>query len=171
MTLLNPWTWLLGLGLIGALLLGGESLKTHYIEEGAKTQLAFDQKAQDKIKADARTKLDEETAKTRSREAELRDLKDKLENENVIGEKALALVADRAASQRLRDPYQVSRCGTSSGSPTSSAPTPASSSPTNGTEAGGLLSPELDRFLKSKFREADELNLAYRACRPALLGQ
>lgn len=164
MELLNPYRWLLALGLIGALVLGYFAWEKHIrSDERSKVVAEYNAKINQQ-KEEAAKVLIEETAKVAAVEKKLRDAKDKQENDDAINTKAISLLADKLRSTRLFDPNGVG-CGQGSGAAQGSNSSGASLSPNNGAEGGGFLSEATSDFLRQQTRLADEINNAYASCR------
>ena len=170
----NPTRWLLLLAL-GVAVVGGGALLLHrhdaaQQEIGAAAQKKVDQAAADELKGQARELLDAETDKTRAAETALRvfidqqELKDANNRTTVAGLERRLSAAAASHGGQLRDP-NASKCGLSGGG----APgQPAASSvdrPADAAGAGGLLSVQLSDLLRAKLRRADDINIAYTACR------
>lgn len=156
---------------VGAVTAGYFSWRTVQRDIGAQAQYEVDRAAMEQIKADARVKLDEAAARRDAAEQallafknkqEVTDAKNKATNAALATKLAALSAADRG---RLRDPNADAGCGSGGGN-TASPPTPtASGSPDDGTKTGGLLSVQLSDLLRERLREADEINIAYAACR------
>ena len=109
-----------------------------------------------------------ETEKVRQLQAALKIAADTLEKAYATHK---AKVADATAalelarkSGRLRDP-NADRCGGGGGSAPGPAQPPAGGGEGDKAEAGGLLSVQLSDLLSRVLREADDINVAYAACR------
>ena len=128
-----------------------------------------DQVAADKLKADAAAELASQTAKTRSAEQALQDLKNTQELQDATHQKTVADLSSRlrnlaGANGRLRDPHAAG-CGPSGGGTTGEAATAAGDRATDTAETGGLLSADLSGLLQRLQLEADTINVAYASCR------
>lgn len=109
-----------------------------------------------------------ETEKVRQLQAALKIAADTLEkayaqHKATVADAAAALAAARK-SGRLRDP-NADRCGGGGGSTPGPAQPPAGGGEGDKAEAGGLLSVQLSDLLSRVLREADDINVAYAACR------
>lgn len=141
---------------------------------GASAQREVDQKATDKIKADAAALLADETAKTAAIEKSLREFKTKQEIKDVEATKFTAKQNARIAglvnaNGQLRDPFATSGCGVRSSGAQAQAGASPSNSGNDSAQTQGLLSAEFSRFVRTKLAEADEINNAYASCRPDLM--
>lgn len=121
-------------------------------------------------KRDAGMLFAAEAAKVRQLQSALKIAADTLEkayaaNKIELGKAAEALaVAKRQHGGRLRDP-NADRCGGSGGSAPGPAQPPAGGGEGDKAETGGLLSVQLSDLLDRVLREADDINVAYAACR------
>lgn len=121
------------------------------------------------------TRQNEEAAALLESERELKLRREKVwatqlnkqEIDDVVNGKTISLLADKLdAAGRVRDPYaQAPACGQSGSGAQGGIDTSAGNSPGDGARAGRELSPEFDRFLKERFKRADEINTAYISCR------
>lgn len=156
---------------VGAVTTGYFSWRTAQRDVGAQAQYVVDRAAMDRLEEKAKTELAAATARRDTAEQallafknkqEITDAKNKATNAT-LSTKLAALSA--AGSGRLRDPNAEIACG-SGGGDTASPPTAtASGSPDDGAKTGGLLSVQLSDLLRERLREADEINVAYAACR------
>lgn len=124
--------------------------------------------ADQKIKAAAQ--LANETARVEAVEDELVKFKNAQEIKDVQNTKTITglrfdLRTAAGSAGRLRDPNAAPGCRSSGDSPNSKVATGSSSSPDDAAEGGGLLSKELTGFLLDQAASADEINVAYTACR------
>jgi hypothetical protein len=164
---LNPGRWLLYAAFIGALWLGYTAWADHQQGIGEARANARWQQATDKLKAEARDKLAAETAKADKATDELRKFKDAQELKDAQARKTVADLRQRLATVpggRLRDP-NAPGCGIGGGGPEAKNSPGAQHSDPDGTQTGGLLSAELTGLLQRLQSEADEINIAYAACR------
>jgi hypothetical protein len=167
MDLLNPGRWLLYAAFIGALWLGYTAWAHHQQGIGEARANTRWQQATDKIKTEARDKLAAETAKADKATDELRKFKDAQEAKDAQARKTVADLRQRLATVpggRLRDP-NAPGCGIGGGGPEAKNSPGAQHSDPDGTQTGGLLSAELTGLLQRLQSEADEINIAYAACR------
>lgn len=165
---LNPGRWLLYAAFIGALLLGYNAWADHQQDIGEARANARWQQATDKLKTEARAKLAAETAKADKATDELRKFKDAQELKDAQARKTVADLRQRLAAVpggRLRDP-NAPGCGSGGSDPQAKDSPGTQHSDPDGTQAGGLLSAELTGLLQRLQSEADEINIAYAACRP-----
>jgi hypothetical protein len=169
MTWLNPYRWLVGLGLVAALVLGyffwakheqgiGEARATTRYEAALRTQ-----------KDAAAALLASEAARTAKATAQLRDFTDHQETADAQHQKDLADLSARlrtaaGAAGRLRDP-NAPGCGRSSAAPSAAAPAASDAGTDNPAAADGLLSAELTQFLLQQAAQADAINDAYASSR------
>jgi hypothetical protein len=164
---LNPGRWLLYAAFIGALLLGYNAWADHQQDIGEARANTRWQQATDEMKAKARDKLAAETAKAGKATDELRKFKDAQELKDAQASKTVADLRQRLAAVpggRLRDPNAPGCGGGGSGPQAKDTPGAQHSDP-DGTQTGGLLSAELTGLLQRLQSEADEINIAYAACR------
>jgi len=167
MDLLNPGRWLLYAAFIGALLLGYNAWADHQQDIGEARANARWQQATDELKTKARDKLASETAKADKATDELRKFKDAQELKDAQARKTVADLRQRLAAVpggRLRDP-NAPGCGSGGSGPQAKDSPGAQHSDPDGTQTGGLLSAELTGLLQRLQSEADEINIAYAACR------
>ena len=149
-----------------AVLFSGEQ----YIEgRGYSRAQAECQAATNKLKADAAAELASLTAKTRSAEQALQDLKNTQELQDATHQKTVADLSSRlrnlaGADGRLRDPHAAG-CGDGGSNATGEAATAAGDSANDTTQTGGLLSADLSGLLQRLQLEADTINVAYASCR------
>jgi cell division protein FtsB len=141
--------------------------------KGDGDRAAIDQAAINKQKAKASAELAAETAKVLARERELADLRAQQEKVDASNQQTVADLEGRlralaGAAGRLRDPH-AARCGPGGGGAQGTPPAGAPGRPADGAAAGGLLSAELDRLLRDRMRQADQINLAYISCRADLM--
>jgi crotonobetainyl-CoA:carnitine CoA-transferase CaiB-like acyl-CoA transferase len=165
---LNPGRWLLYAAFIGALLLGYNAWADHQQGIGEARANTKWQQATDKLKTEARDKLAAETAKADKATDELRKFKDAQELKDAQARKTVADLRQRLAAVpggRLRDP-NAPGCGSGGSGPQAKDSPGTQHSDPDGTQAGGLLSAELTGLLQRLQSEADEINIAYAACRP-----
>ena len=165
---LNPGRWLLYAAFIGALLLGYNAWADHQQGIGEGRANTRWQQATDKLKTEARAKLAAETAKADKATDELRKFKDAQELKDAQARKTVAALRQRLAAVpggRLRDP-NAPGCGSGGSGPQAKDSPGTQHSDPDGTQAGGLLSAELTGLLQRLQSEADEINIAYAACRP-----
>ena len=164
---LNPGRWLLYAAFIGAVLLGYNAWADHQQGIGEARANARWQKATDELKAKASDQLADETAKADKATDELRKFKDAQELKDAQARKTVADLRQRLAALsggRLRDP-NAPGCGGSGGGTQAQDSTGTQPGNTDGAQAGGLLSAELTGLLQRLHSEADEINIAYAACR------
>lgn len=166
---LNPGRWLMLLTACSALVLGYVVWQDHQQGIGEARANARWKIATDQIKADARTKLADETAKVRTAEQALQDFKHKQELKDAHNQTTVAGLAARirvlaGPSGRLRDPNATGCRGGSDSAPGQVAAAPGDSA-NDRTETGGLLSEQLSGLLRARIEEADTINNAYIACR------
>lgn len=141
-----------------------------YIEgRGYSRAQAECQAATNKLKAEAAAELASLTAKTRSAEQALQDLKNTQELQDATHQKTVDDLSSRlrdlaGAHGRLRDPHAAG-CGPSGGGATSEAAPAAGDRATDDAQVGGLLSADLSGLLQRLTREADDINAAYASCR------
>lgn len=119
-------------------------------------------------KKEAAFTLAAETERVRQLQGALKIAADMLEkayavNKVQVADAAAALAAAKRDG-RLRDP-NADRCGGGGGSPPGPGQPPAGSGEGDKAEAGGLLSVQLSDLLGRVLREADDINIAYAACR------
>lgn len=158
-------TWLkiiAALALATVLVAACQKRDTGLIDQGRTEQRAVDQKAQDKIKADAAFELAAQTALTNAAEDRTLALKQELEVARETAQTAnRAAVAARAAGQRLRFVAQeapADRCGGGGGG-AQAAPDLAASDP---GPAYVELPAEVNRRLWELAGEAESLAIDYR---------
>lgn len=125
-------------------------------------------KALDAQKREAAFTLAAATERVRQLQAALKIAADMLEkayalNKTQVADAAAALAAAKRAG-RLRDP-NAPRCGSGGGSAPGPAQPPAGGGEGDKAETGGLLSVQLSDLLGRVLREADDINIAYAACR------
>lgn len=170
--LMSPLLWRIlavaaGLAAIGAAVLGYGHSRYNL---GVKTTTDRYEQALSKQKTEAAQLLAEATGRVLVFERKLaaeraaQEVKD-ADNKTKVAALSAQLRAAAGTAGRLRDPNQVGGCGAGGGGAT--APAAAASSPggDDRAQAGGLLSEPLSRLLLRITREADEVNLAYIACR------
>lgn len=128
--------------------------------------------ALDAQKRQASFTLAAETEKVRQLQAALKIAADTLEkayarHKTQVADATAALTAARK-SGRLRDP-NAPGCGRSGADTNGGAQPPPPSGGGDQAETSGLLSVQLSDLLGRLLREADDINIAYAACRPDAL--
>lgn len=121
------------------------------------------------LKVVAAATLASETAKTRSAEQALQDLKNTQELHDATHQKTVADLSSRLRSLagsagRLRDQHATG-CGAGSSNAPAAAATATGDRADDAAQAGGLLSVPLTELLGRIVREADTINIAYASCR------
>lgn len=167
----NPGRWMLYLLLAAAVVFWIKVEYSRVDQRGYDRAAGVFQKAIDRQKGEAATLLAVETAKTEMLQGRLNAAHAALESNDAQNAKTInVLAADLRAATRagggpgLRDP-NAARCWPRSDSPESPASAGAASGPGDGTAAGGLVSPELERLLQDHTDKADKINRAYIICR------
>lgn len=156
---------------VGAVTAGYFSWRTVQRDIGAQAQYEVDRAAMEQLKVDARVKLDEATARRDAAEQALVAAKNKQEIADAKNKATNAALATKLATMsasaggRLRDPNADVGCGGGGGDSTRPPTATAGDSHDDGAETGGLLSVQLSDLLRERLREADEINIAYAACR------
>lgn len=172
---LNPARWMLYAALCAALV-GGYAYWAHHEREVGATpyiaQLAAIKESLTTQKTEAAAKLAAETAKVKAAQASLdlahfqQEKTDELNKQNTDGLVARLHALTAAGGGRLRDPYAApAKCRCSGGDTKDASAAHADSGTAEPGLPGGLLSPELSRFLESKFEAAERLNGWYASCR------
>ncbi|MBC7621237.1 MAG: hypothetical protein H7293_20010 [Candidatus Saccharibacteria bacterium] len=166
---LDPYRWLLAIGLLGVLWLGYGAWAEHQQGIGEQRATTRYNKAIEKQKGEARVLLASETAKKEAAEKALRDFKDQQElkdatNKKTVDSLSTQLRAAAGPTGRLRDP-NTAGCGRGSGATQGPNTAIAGSGPDNPTETSGLFSKEATGLLQQLTSEADDINIAYIACR------
>lgn len=162
-----PYKIIAALVLLAALTAGYFGWQTHQRSIGAEAQKQVDAQAIQAQKDEAAKVLSDETAKVRATEKTLRAFVDAQEVQNVKANQKITelnhSLHDSLVDGRLRDPYARSGdCSSTAESGTAAAPSNSSS---NGAPNGGLLSKQLTEFLLNQGFVADQINIAYAACR------
>lgn len=157
---------------LGALAMETDTANKAKLEaQTQKTAVQTMKTAIEKLKADAAQELADQTGKTLALQQKLDAAKNAQEIRDAENRKAVAALSDRLRAAggptlQLRDPFQPTPgCWGGSGSPAPQGASSAGDRSDNPAAAGGLLSPELTRFLQSKDDDADAINLAYISCR------
>lgn len=171
MSWLNPYRWLLLLGLVGAVVLGYFSWERH-IRVDEKTRVDAVWQAQvDKMKLAAAKALADEVAKTATLELKWSEFKNQQEIKDGKAQQVVAGYKNRIArllgsnGGRLRDPNAEAGCGSGGSSPKTETPPGSGNSGEHTSETGGLLSEALSGLLAELTSEADQINIAYASCR------
>ena len=166
------WIKVLALGLALATLVAAcHHRDGSLIEQGKEEQRIVDQAATDKLKKEAAEALDNAIKSKALVERTLNEAKNIQEVKDAKNTRTVADLTGRLAALgsvsngRLFDPNQTSGCRDSSGSAPNPIATASESGRSDRAEAGGLLSEPLSRLLLQITREADEVNIAYIACR------
>lgn len=167
---LNPTRWLIILGAAASLILGYGLWTKHQQDIGEARSNARWETATEQLKADARTKLADETAKVRAAETALQDFKNQQElkdanNQKTVSDLAGRLRAAAGPAGRLRDPNATAGCGGGSGGATSQTAATIGDRADDAAQAGGLFSEGATELLQRLTREADDINVAYASCR------
>lgn len=143
----------------------------HQRDIGRQEQRVVDQAAADKLKADAKMKLDQLQADTDKKQTLLdafkntQDVKD-AQAQIKTSDLEKRLAAARNSAGRLRDPFATaSGCGSSCGGPQAQITTAANSGATDDAKTTGLFSVQFSDYLRTKLKEADDINIAYASCR------
>ncbi len=124
-------------------------------------------------KAQAKTKFDDQVAKTKAAEQALAAFKAQQEKDDETNKKVVSDLTERlrlagGAHGRLRDPNATGRgCG-GAGTPGATPAAPPGGAG-NKAEADGLLSAQLTGLLRRLQHEADLINNAYASCRGTAL--
>lgn len=161
MSWLSPARWLVLSGLIAALVLGYGAWARHQQAIGAAPYIAATQ-AQ---KIEASQLLAIETEKARAASQALQDFKNQREKIDAENQAIVAGLSVRLrAAGRLRDP-NAAGCGGGGAVAKGADPARAADRADDNTEAGGLLSAELDGLLRQQAEAADVINTAYVSCR------
>lgn len=166
---MNPGRWLLILAAGLALFIGYEAWKVHQQGIGEERATATYNTDIKKQKGEARAALASETGKKETAEKALRDFKEKQElkdaaNKQTVDGLSTQLRAAAGSAGRLRDP-NAAGCGGRSGNAQGPYATGTGSGPDNATETGGLFSTAATGLLQRITSEADDINIAYIACR------
>ena len=156
-----------------ALCFGAVKLYEGIEARGAAKQLLVDQKAMDKQKIEAAALLLAETQKADKATADFKAFVTTQEKKDVQAQIILSNQAStirnlRNAAGQLFDP-NGSRCGQSSGSPSTGDSQAPGDRGQDGGQTGGLLSVPISDLLEKIMREADTINAAYASCRPFAL--
>lgn len=152
-------------GLVLALLLALRQVD----QRGYNRAMAEATAATNALKTEAAATLVSETAKTRTAEQALQDMKNTQELHDADHQKTVADLSDRlrrlaGPAGRLRDPHAAG-CGGSSGSAPGAAAPATGDRADDAAQTGGLLSESLSGLLSRLQREADTINIAYASCR------
>lgn len=165
---LNPYRWLLWVGLAGALGIGYVSWAHHQQGIGEARATARYNIEIDKQKAQAIILLDAEKAKVTAVESSMRKMHFEQEIKDVKNQKTVTALnrrlRDLAPDGMFRDPHAQGR-RPSGGDTQAGNPASTGDSAGDGAEAGGLLSKDLSRLLSEQAQIADDINIAYIACR------
>jgi hypothetical protein len=159
MSFLNPWTWLLALGLLGSSALGYELWAKHERNLGAEPYIAMIKKNNDA----AAEKLAKLTAEIKIKQKELDDFNTTRNENDATNETAIGILADKLhASRVLRDPNATGCSGGSAQGQIASGPQTGGA---DATQAGGVFSEPASELLLKLTSEADRVNDAYISCR------
>lgn len=142
---------------------------THARLESAQTTIKTYQRDLKDQKEEAAATLAAKVAEKEAVEKALAAFKAEQELKDAANKTMVKSLADRLlaagnAAGRLRDP-NATGCGPSGGGAKDATPTAAAGGPGNPAETGGLLSVQLSELLRQRLREADDINVAYAACR------
>lgn len=169
-SLLPGWVWFVLLLVAFFACVGLDDLRLRALKDAAEWKAAIAQE-----KAWHERELQEKTAEVLTLTIQLNDeheaqeAKDAEDRKIVEGlREDLRLNSRAAGGGGLRDPFATPcpRGGNTAAAPAAAGAVDRAADP---TEAGGLLSAELEGLLLRLQREADEINIAYASCRPDAL--
>lgn len=151
--------------LVLALLLGLRQVD----QRGYNRAMAEATAATNALKTEAAATLVSETAKTRTAEQALQDMKNTQELHDADHQKTVADLSDRLRrladpAGRLRDPHAAGCGGGSSSAPGTAATAPGDRAD-DPAQTGWLVSEPLGRLLFELTASADAINIAYASCR------
>jgi hypothetical protein len=104
--------------------------------------------------------LNEATGKVLMQERALQSAKQTREKQDAINKKTISDLSAGFTGIRLHDPFAASGCTSESATPSA-----ANDSAGNTAEGSGVFSARASELLQRLTREADEINIAYIACR------
>lgn len=158
-------------GLAGALVFGYRAWSGHQQRIGEERVTQRYEAAIAQQKSKAAHALAREIRNTIDLERQLAAARENQEENDATNKRTMADLRDRlraasADTGRLRDPNAVAaRCGGSGDRTEGTATAGADGGAGDAAEAGGLLSAQLSGLLQRLAAEADEVNIAYIACR------
>ena len=164
-----PWRWLAAAGLAVALSFAYFAWRDHQRDIGSDRERAKWEQAIAMQKAEAASLLAAEKDKTAIAERTLAEFKNRQEIEDAQNRTTISTLERRlrdaaGPAGRLRDP-NAAGCGSSGGGAAGEASSGASDRAADAAPAGGLLSVQISDLFGRLLREADEVNIAYAACR------
>lgn len=168
-----PWALLIKIAIVaavvGVLVVACNRRDAGLVEQGRLEQRAIDLAEADKLKAAAALALAAALEDKEKTERALRQARYSQEVANATNRKTVAELGaqlrDLAPDGRLRDPNAAGGCGGGSGGAEAGTTAGPAAGAGNAGPASGLLSTELSGLLQRLAEEADEVNLAYIACR------